>query len=180
MMHRSCFCPLLINKIIREHAQTSNTLDTLVGLCTCGGSYCATNSPCLLTHWPNETQLHYREAWSFSSASLSSVIRHINAGNRWFHLENSGMVVFNVWAGLGCVRRSTDKLTAARPSLSTRMSLYIRNDTSIWRKLLFFLTELWPVICLFWGGNIKNPKRLHEDPPKCAGYALVLTWAVRK
>ncbi len=161
MMHRSCFCPLLINKIIREHAQTSNTLDTLVGLCTCGGSYCATNSPCLLTHWPNETQLHYREAWSFSSASLSSVIRHINAGNRWFHLENSGMVVFNVWAGLGCVRRSTDKLTAARPSLSTRMSLYIWNDTSIWLKLLFFSDRTV-------ASDMSFLRREHKEPKKAS------------
>lgn len=106
MMYRSWFCPLLNNKIVRERAQSSNTLDTIVGFCTCGGSHCATNSPCLLTHWPNETQLHYREAWRFSSASLSSVIRHINARNRWFNLENSGMVVFNVWAVLD--HRSAD------------------------------------------------------------------------
>lgn len=65
-------------------------------------------------------------------------------------------------------------------------SINIWNDPSIWLKHLwmwtsfcfFVLIELWPMTCFFLG--IKNPKALHEDPPKSAGYALVLTWAVRK
>lgn len=61
---------------------------------TCGGHYCATNGPCLLTHWPNETP----SAASLQT-SLSSIIRHIDAGNRWLNLGNSLVcVVFNVSA----------------------------------------------------------------------------------
>lgn len=91
--------PPLINK-------SRSALDTRVCVCLgVSGHYCATNSPCLLTHWPNETPsaASLQTSLRFSAASLSSIIRHIDAGNRWLHLGNSGVeglvcVVFNVLA----------------------------------------------------------------------------------